>query len=1252
MNKKITHYLLAFLVLAGFQELKAQLTHAYKASVVANTTYCPGDAPFDDWVAHRKLLDTNLFKYIKVTMKGDATATAIAGRSCTDPDKVRQIAHAYSFNGAPTTNGASVIVNCDGNRWRIENGCQVGSPCGGSGTNAIAIDVDNNNTMCACANRWIIRMGIGNGNYGGVDAANCPSVSQTYELIFEYPGPFNNMHASLEEPDRCAYTQDLKVKFTNGSLKDVDSFQYYYKINGALTGPVNVQIPNGPLGPLKDTVITIKSGQTFSRNTTYNIEAFIHTVNTTPDSSNFGDTTRFTMDFLGFPDPPVATDEVLCGNQWAILKAKTSSSADSMAWFEDKAATKFLGFGNSVQTPFLSSGNTYTFWAYPFAGLEEKRIKGRIGGNNTWNGTMFDIRTVTDPLQIDSITFDINSTNAEGYEIYTREGSYTDVGATNTASMWTLQASGTVTGKGIGNETDAVPFNFGLAPGSTYGVYVTLTGSRNMVHQFPATSYNDGDMDISSAVVLNYPFTTQLFTNRGWNGSFIYRKPLCPGTPDSAIITVNQKPVGASLDESAGFQKAPKNGGLGIKASPHVVALGDTLKYDFVNPTGFSTSDLVPNGGSLWAIDNVSVTTESGRDVSATSTWTPPSGSTAGRLTYTPDTITVDSNVQACITFTNTATNCDSTVCTYIYVAPLPDPSYTRAQKICDGDVIAFTNTSTIKSGFMNHKWYFGDGDSTDAPDPVKQYATNGTYYLTYNAISSLYGYIRTVLDTVEVTQIPQVAFKIANVCEGGTHTFTNNTTVAAGVLSYIWDYGDGNGSTNSAMVHTHNYASKGRYNVTLKAEANGCSAELTKNAYSFPNPEADITAPTSGILCSNKPVPFGNNSTISSGTFGHLWDMGDNNLQTTKTLNYQYAGPGTYKVLYTAISEFGCEGKDSTQVTIQNSPKVDFNFGQACDLTPTDFTDATTGIAPSNPTYTWDLGDGNSSGAQNPSHQYTSIGPKVVNLKVVLDNGCEDQITKTVLVKTQPSVDFAVADGCFDKGIPFDNKTKSSSGTINYDWRFGDGDSAFIADPIHTYKGTSTQTYNVTLTADIDGSCKAQVIKTVTVYELPVCDFTISSGWTPGFGFRTIDLAATNTTYPFYQYKISDGGVVNGATGSYQFATDGIYDITLIARNAADCECTQTQKRYQQNSLGTTSIDGENIDVYPNPSTGAIYVNAQSTIKTINVYDVLGNLVLSNSGNGSNKYTFNLGEKSNGIYLVKVSTDNGTSTKRIVLNK
>ena len=162
MNKKFTiGTLFIALFLGSISSLNAQLKHEWKETLTGGTTYCPGDAPYDNWKTHRNSLDTSIYKYTKVTMQGSISATAITGRTCNDFDIVRKLAHAYK-------NGINYSATCNGNRWRVENGCQARGCV--AAVNDVMLDCDGNNTSCACANRWIIRMGIGNANWGGVDA--------------------------------------------------------------------------------------------------------------------------------------------------------------------------------------------------------------------------------------------------------------------------------------------------------------------------------------------------------------------------------------------------------------------------------------------------------------------------------------------------------------------------------------------------------------------------------------------------------------------------------------------------------------------------------------------------------------------------------------------------------------------------------------------------------------------------------------------------------------------------------------------------------------------------------------------------------------------------------------------------------------------------------------------------------------------------------------------------------------------------
>jgi hypothetical protein len=85
-----------------------------------------------------------------------------------------------------------------------------------------------------------------------------------------------------------------------------------------------------------------------------------------------------------------------------------------------------------------------------------------------------------------------------------------------------------------------------------------------------------------------------------------------------------------------------------------------------------------------------------------------------------------------------------------------------------------------------------------------------------------------------------------------------------------------------------------------------------------------------------------------------------------------------------------------------------------------------------------------------------------------------------------------------------------------------------------------------------------------------------------------------------------------------------------------------------QANSNVTYS--NETINVYPNPTTGAIYVNNAENAN-IYVYNVLGEVVAS-VNNASNFNTIDLGSMAKGTYVVKVVSSNNVVTKQVTLVK
>lgn len=84
---------------------------------------------------------------------------------------------------------------------------------------------------------------------------------------------------------------------------------------------------------------------------------------------------------------------------------------------------------------------------------------------------------------------------------------------------------------------------------------------------------------------------------------------------------------------------------------------------------------------------------------------------------------------------------------------------------------------------------------------------------------------------------------------------------------------------------------------------------------------------------------------------------------------------------------------------------------------------------------------------------------------------------------------------------------------------------------------------------------------------------------------------------------------------------------------------------------------NGEYLSLYPNPSTGLLYVDAKfSTSQALNVTvtDMLGNIVYTNnySKSSAQKFTVDLTSQANGIYFVKFDNANGSEIKKINILK
>lgn len=88
---------------------------------------------------------------------------------------------------------------------------------------------------------------------------------------------------------------------------------------------------------------------------------------------------------------------------------------------------------------------------------------------------------------------------------------------------------------------------------------------------------------------------------------------------------------------------------------------------------------------------------------------------------------------------------------------------------------------------------------------------------------------------------------------------------------------------------------------------------------------------------------------------------------------------------------------------------------------------------------------------------------------------------------------------------------------------------------------------------------------------------------------------------------------------------------------------------------LSAPEFTAGNINVYPNPSKGLVYINVQNTsenLNTIQLYDVLGKRVLTSKSLTSQQSTIDVSALAKGVYMLEITTEsNLRQTKKLVVH-
>jgi gliding motility-associated-like protein len=209
--------------------------------------------------------------------------------------------------------------------------------------------------------------------------------------------------------------------------------------------------------------------------------------------------------------------------------------------------------------------------------------------------------------------------------------------------------------------------------------------------------------------------------------------------------------------------------------------------------------------------------------------------------------------------------------------------------------------------------WDFGDGNSAIGHQVKHIFAADGSYNVTMTAFNAC-NVVNITRNISYTSIINQVGFNVTENCN--VVTFANTSSVNA--LSYLWNFGNGNTSTDENPIENFN---PGTYSVSLTVDF-GCELLVYTEEVVVPNyaMNPDFNA---NIFCLETEFKIKSNTNIAT----TQWTLGDGSTRSnTFAFTYVYATAGSYPVK--VIVTNACGDVDSLQKTINISNVVNASAG------------------------------------------------------------------------------------------------------------------------------------------------------------------------------------------------------------------------------------------------------------------------------------------------------------------------------------
>jgi PKD repeat protein len=310
--------------------------------------------------------------------------------------------------------------------------------------------------------------------------------------------------------------------------------------------------------------------------------------------------------------------------------------------------------------------------------------------------------------------------------------------------------------------------------------------------------------------------------------------------------------------------------------------------------------------------------------------------------------------------------------------------------------------------------------------------------------------------------------------------------------------------------------------------------------------------------------VSFIDNS-LGSTPLTYDWNFGDGSSSTEQNPSHMYTQRGTYTVTLTVKNAYGSSTAIKRDfISIGMAPRPDFVASPTSGNVPlsVQFSDKTAGQVN---TWRWDFGDGKASSEQNPIHTYWTAGVYNVILTVSNDYGQADVTKAKYIIVVGDLVSKFGADPASGKA-PLDVKftDRSIGGPTAWSWDFGDGTTANVQNPTHTF--TAPGSYDVKLTVTRD-DVKATSTQVLNVGGVPNTDF-VGAPLEVNVNEQVKFTDKTTNAPTSWKWTFGDTAESTAQNPSHAYQLKGIYSVSLTTRNDNGRD-TETKTNYVNVGMG-----------------------------------------------------------------------------------